>query len=143
MLPKARAEKERNKLMKRRLFTFHGSHDLKSIFRHVHPLTTHSYPTDQRYEEDRSERSEKKAQRRRDKHKDRKEKDEYSDDSENEFAEKAPRMLEAPSNAGASSADADFIRENRDRRSHREAERDVQYMSGGLGRRDDAKQQGY
>ncbi|KAK5123663.1 hypothetical protein LTR85_002299 [Meristemomyces frigidus] len=94
---------------------------------------------DQRYEEDRSERK----ARRRERHKDRKDKDEYSDDSENEFAEKAPRMLEAPSTAGASSSDADFIRENRDRRSHRDAERDVQYMSGGLGRREDGKQQGY
>ncbi|KAK6391206.1 hypothetical protein LTR65_004665 [Meristemomyces frigidus] len=100
---------------------------------------------DQRYEEERSERSERKAQRRRDRHMDRKDKDEYSDDSENEFAEKAPRMLEAPSTAAGASSEhpADFIRENRDRRSHRDGERDVQYMSGGLGRRDDGKQQGY
>lgn len=127
-----------------RLFTFPGTRDLESIFRHVHPLTTHSYSADERYEEERSERSERKAQRRREKHKDRKEKDEYSDDSENEFAEKTPMMLEAPSTAGAPS-EADFIRENKTRRRDRdgEREREPQYMSGGLGRRDDGKQQGY
>lgn len=107
------------------------------MFRHVQPLTHHSYPTDERQEEDRTER---KSQRRRDRNRDRHDKDEYSDDSADEYAERAPKMLEAPSTAGASS-EPDFIRENRDRRREREAE--PQYMSGGLGRRDDGKQQGY
>ena len=109
----------------------------------MHPLIRYSYPTDEKYEEERSER---KAQRKRDKAKDRKERDEYYEDSEDEFKEKQPMMLEAPSSAaGVGSEQADFIRENRDRRREREGEREVQYqsaqqpynMSGGLGRRDD------
>jgi len=57
-------------------------------------------------------------------------------------------MLEAPappasvpgsSVTGASAttagSDADFVRENRDRRRERESEREPQYMSGGLGGR--------
>ena len=49
-------------------------------------------------------------------------------------------MLEAPASAGASSADqADFVREGKERRRDREGDRDrdSQYMSGGLGRRDE------
>ena len=129
--------------MGRRLFTFHGSRDLtRSIFRHVHPLTRYSYPADEKYEEERSER---KAQRKREKAKDRKERDEYYEDSEDEFKEKQPMMLEAPSSTAGAGSEADFIRENRDRRRERDGEREVQYsnaqqpynMSGGLGRRDD------
>ena len=46
-------------------------------------------------------------------------------------------MLEAPSTAGGA-AEADFIRENRERRRERDGgDRETQYMSGGLGRRED------
>lgn len=91
---------------------------------------------DERYEEDRVER---KAARKRDRTRDRTEKDEYSDNSEDEYAKRAPRMLEAPPpssvSGGTAGADADFIRDNRERRRERESEREPQYMSGGLGSR--------
>ncbi|KAF2162790.1 hypothetical protein M409DRAFT_68793 [Zasmidium cellare ATCC 36951] len=91
---------------------------------------------DQRYEEERSER---KTARRPQRNRDRRDRDEYEySDSEDEFKEKAPKMLEAPSTAGASS-NADFIRENRDRRHEREREAEPSYMSGGLGRRDESQ----
>lgn len=99
----------------------------------MHPLTQTA--ADKRYDEE--ERSERKTQRRRERNKDRKDRDEFSDDSEDEFKEKPVRMLEAPSTGGASS-EADFIRENRDRRRERDERGEAQYnMSGGLGRRED------
>lgn len=93
---------------------------------------------DKRHEEE--SRAERKASRRRERNKDRRDRDEYEDDSENEFAPKKPMMLEAPSAGtstlgGAPSSEADFIRDNRDRRD-REREREPQYMSGGRGERD-------
>jgi hypothetical protein len=103
-----------------------------SIF--IHSLTA----TDERYEEERKER---KAARRHDRNSDRRDRDEYElENSEDEFKPRAPKMLEAPapsSTAGASSSDADFVRENRDRRRERDGDRESQYMSGGLGRRDE------
>lgn len=135
-----RPRRERPGGGKRRMWTFHNSRDLfSSIFNHKpnHPLTTYSYPTESRmYDEDRAERkAAKRRERREDKHK----RDEFSDDSEDEYAAREPKMLEAPSTtAGASAAgsEADFIRE-RERRREREGERErePQYMSGGLGRR--------
>ena len=115
------------------MFTFHRTRDLRSIFRHVHPLTRGF--VDKRYDEE--ERVDHKADRRRERNRDRKERDEFVDDSEDEFKEKPVRMLEAPSSAGAST-EADFIRDNRERRRDREERIEPQYnMSGGLGRRDD------
>jgi hypothetical protein len=106
-------------------------------------LTSQSNPTDERYEEERDER---RAARRRERNHDRHERDEYEDDSDDDFLKpRTPKMLEAPSTAGTSSSftagssstadQADFIRENRDRRSERE--RETAYMSGGLGRREE------
>lgn len=91
------------------------------------------------------ERADRKAQRRRDRQRDRREKDEFSDASEDEYAERPPKMLEASSSMGGASSEAtaDFIRENRERRAERERDREGQYMSGGLGRREDGKPPGY
>ncbi|CAK4032959.1 Hypothetical predicted protein [Lecanosticta acicola] len=87
---------------------------------------------DRRYEEDREER--KTARKANGRNRDRRERDEYEhSDSEDEFKEKAPKMLEAPTTAGAPSADFS------QRRSEREREAEPQYMSGGLGRRDDSQ----
>lgn len=126
------------------MWTIHGSLDLKNFFRHVtaHALIPYSYSADERYEEERAER---RAQRRKDRQRDRRERDEFSDDSEDEYAERPPKMLEAPSSMGGTSSEvtADFIRDNRERRSERERDREGQYMSGGLGRREDSKPQGY
>jgi hypothetical protein len=99
-----------------------------------HSLISYSRATDERYEQEREER---KAARRHSRNHDRRERDEYElEDSEDEFKPRAPKMLEAPSTAGASSSDhTDFVRDNRERR--RDSERESQYMSGGLGRRDE------
>lgn len=115
-----------------------GSHDLCTA---AGALTCVAYPTDQRYEEERAER---KAQRRRERNRDRQERDEYSDDSEDEYAERPPKMLEGASQAGTAS-EANFVRDGRERRAERDRDREMQeqYMSGGLGRRDDVNQQGY
>ncbi|KAK5682166.1 hypothetical protein LTS10_005291 [Elasticomyces elasticus] len=104
-----------------------------TLFLNQPSLTQHSYSTDERYEEERQER---KAAKRRERNSARHENDEYIDDSEDEWAEKKPKMLEAPASGGASvnSGDTDFVRDNRERR--REGEREPQYMSGGLGRRE-------
>ena len=101
-----------------------------------HALTELSQTTDERYEEEREER---KAAKRRERNHDRRERDEYElDNSDDEFKPRAPKMLEAPSTAGASSSDqASFIHENRERRRDRDPERETQYMSGGAGRRDE------
>ncbi|KAI5362020.1 hypothetical protein Slin15195_G056690 [Septoria linicola] len=92
---------------------------------------------DKRYEEERSER--KAVARKSNRNRDRHERDEYEySDSEDEFKEKAPKMLEAPSTAGPSS-EADFIREHQ-RRHDRNREVEPNYnMSGGLGVRDDGR----
>jgi len=132
-----KAKEERGKLGKRRFWTFHGSRDLSSIIKHS--LTPYSYPADERYEEDRAER---KATRKRERNRDRQDNDEYSDHSEDEYAKRAPRMLEAPPASSASvgaeaPSEADFVRDNRERRRERESEREAQYMSGGLGGRRD------
>ncbi|KAK5742012.1 hypothetical protein LTR17_003520 [Elasticomyces elasticus] len=98
---------------------------------------------DERYEEERQER---KAAKRRERNSARHENDEYIDDSEDEWAEKKPKMLEAPApqsvagasyaaSSGVNSGDTDFVRDNRERRRDRD-EREPQYMSGGLGRRE-------
>lgn len=98
-------------------------------------LTELSLSSDERYHD---ERQEKKAARRRERDRDRRERDEYEEDSENEFKPRAPKMLEAPATAGASAGDqADFVRESKDRRREREGDRELQYMSGGNGRRDE------
>lgn len=126
-------EKKQQKLrrkLRRRPWTFHGARAFHFPNILKHSLTHHSYHADERYDEERAER---KAARRKDKHRDRHERDEYSDDSEDEYAEKQPMMLEAPSDPGAQ---ADFIKEGRERRRDRDAERETQYMSGGLGRRE-------
>lgn len=129
---------EKDGRRRRRAWTYHLGRGLRNAF--IHSLT--SYSSDQRYEEERTER---KAGRRSQRNRDRRDRDEYEySDSEDEFMEKAPKMLEAPSTAGASSNNADFIRENRDRRYERERESEPSYMSGGLGgggRRDDSQQQ--
>ncbi|WPB05523.1 uncharacterized protein RHO25_010176, partial [Cercospora beticola] len=92
---------------------------------------------DKRYEEERQER--KAAARKSSRNRDRFERDEYEySDSEDEFKEKAPRMLEAPSTAGAS--EADFIRENQ-RRHERNRDAEPNYMSGGLGVRDERRRE--
>ena len=124
----------------------HGARDFMQHF--IRPsLTHHSYSADERYEEERQER---KAAKRRERQSDRRENDEYIDDSEDEWAPKTPKMLEAPaSTAGASSVaglsgigsgDTDFVRDDRNRRRERDSERervDAQYnMSGGPGRRE-------
>lgn len=101
---------------------------------HSHHAFTDARRLDQRYEEDRSER--KAARRNRDRH----DRDEYEySDSENEFKQKAPKMLEAPSTTSGASSNADFIRENRERRHERERDAEPSYMSGGLGRRDESQ----
>ena len=113
---------------------------LSNIFT-KHSLTQRSSAADERaYEE---ERAEKKAARRRERNRDREERGEFVDDSEDEFKPKPPRMLEAPSStagapystAGASS-EADFTRDNRDRRGERDRDRESEYVSGGRGPRD-------
>ena len=82
-------------------------------------------PAEARAQEDKHER---RASRRRDRTRDRKDRDEYEDEnSEDEYAPRKPKMLEAPSSAGASqggAADADFIRGDRERR---ERERESVY----------------
>ncbi|KAK5696144.1 hypothetical protein LTR97_008564 [Elasticomyces elasticus] len=115
-----------------------------TLFLNQPSLTQHSYSTDERYEEERQER---KAAKRHERNSARHENDEYVDDSEDEYAEKKPKMLEAPSapqslagasyaaSSGVNSGDTDFVRDNRERRRDRD-EREPQYMSGGLGRRD-------
>lgn len=107
------------------------------IFLNKQTLTHPSYhPTDERYEEERAER---KAARRRDRNHERKDRDEYLDEnSEDEYAERAPKMLEAPSTTAGASSEAEFVRDNRERKGERERERErePQYMSGGLGRRE-------
>lgn len=100
-----------------------------------HSLTRDARHADKRYEEERSER--KSAPRKSTRNRDRYDRGEYEySDSEDEFKEKAPKMLEAPSSAGASS-DADFIRENQ--RRHDRDRDEMSYMSGGLGSRDDGR----
>ena len=107
----------------------------------LHLLIQHSSTADERaYEE---ERAEKKAARRRERNRDLEERGEFIDDSEDEFKPKPPRMLEAPSstaaasyNTAGASSEADFIRDNRDRRGERERDRESEYMSGGRGPRD-------
>ncbi|KAK4892858.1 hypothetical protein LTR27_008772 [Elasticomyces elasticus] len=109
-----------------------------TLFLNQPSLTQHSYSTDERYEEERQER---KAAKRRERNSARHENDEYIDDSEDEWAEKKPKMLEAPApqsiagSSGVNSGDTDFVRDNRERRRDRD-EREPQYMSGGLGRRE-------
>ena len=133
-----------------------------SLFSHTAKrdiLTHRPRSTDERYEEDRTERKVGK------KHKDksrRGDKDEFSDDGLEDWERsepRVPRMLEAGpgSSAGASSiggvpqsvfggsgagsGDADFIRENQRRRDRdgegRETMPGGYNMSGGLGRRED------
>ena len=81
--------------------------------------------TDARYDDEKRERRERKK---RDKERARREADEYSDDSEDEFKERAPRMLEAGPTTGESDATAaDFVRDNRDRERERERERERDY----------------
>ncbi|KXT16181.1 hypothetical protein AC579_887 [Pseudocercospora musae] len=82
---------------------------------------------DKRYDEDRKAK-------RSTRNRDRWERDEYEhSDSEDESKSRPPKLLEAPSTAGANQAD--FIRENERRHGEREA---MPYsMSGGLGARDD------
>jgi hypothetical protein len=88
-------------------------------------LTLTPIPAEARAQEDKHER---RASRRRDRTRDRKDRDEYEDEnSEDEYAPRKPKMLEAPSSAGASqggAADADFIRGDRERR---ERERESVY----------------
>ena len=56
-------------------------------------------PAEARAQEDKHER---RASRRRDRTRDRKDRDEYEDEnSEDEYAPRKPKMLEAPSSAGA------------------------------------------
>lgn len=92
---------------------------------------------DKRFDEE--ERSDRKSERRRERNRDKKERDEYLDDSDDDFLREKPvRMLEAPSTTGGAPSEADFIRENKDRRRERDDRAEMQYnMSGGLGRRDD------
>ena len=116
---------------KRRAWTVDATKGFMNILKlSLIELSNH---TDERAEEER------KAAKRKERSRDRRERDEFADDSENEFKPRAPKMLEAPSStAGASAGDqADFIRENRERRRDREGDYEQQYMSGGLGRRDD------
>ena len=82
---------------------------------------------------------ERKAARRHSRNTDRHDRDEYElEDSEDEFKPKAPMMLEAPSTAGASSHDqVDYSREHKDRRSHRDGERESQYAGSSAGRSHD------
>ncbi|KAM3416523.1 hypothetical protein BST61_g8113 [Cercospora zeina] len=102
-----------------------------------HRAHTTSSARDKRYEEERQER--KAAARKSARNRERSERDEYEhSDSEDEFKEKTPRMLEAPSTGGAS--EADFIRENQ-RRHERERDAEPNYMSGGLGVRDDRRRE--
>ena len=124
--------KERKK-QRGRFWNFHATTFVIGLLKYS--LTELSNPTDERYQEEREER---KAAKRRERNHDRRERDEYEvDNSEDEFKPRAPKMLEAPSSAaGASTSDqADFIRDNKDRRRERDSERE--YMSGGAGRRDD------
>ena len=126
-------DKDRGKTMCQ-AWTVDTTQGFVSILKHSLIELSHA---DERYQEEREER---KAARRKDRNHDRRERDEYElDDSEDEFKAKAPKMLEAPSTAsGTSTSDqADFIRENRDRRRDRDGDREHQYMSGGLGRRDE------
>ena len=137
--------------LKRHPWTFQLGQSLRDIL--IHSLTHHS-PPDERHEEERAER---KAARRRDRKHDRHDHDEYSDDSENEFAPRAPKLLEDTSTTassttatrssvggggsgsgsvgGAGTSDGgDYVR---DRRRDRDRETDSSYtMSGGLGRRE-------
>ncbi len=110
------------------------NHHTRSHTHLIHSLTT----IDERYEEEREER---KAARRHNRNTDRRERDEYElENSDDEFKPRAPKMLEAPappSTAGASSTETDFVRENRDRHRARDSDRESQYMSGGLGRKDE------
>jgi hypothetical protein len=79
-------------------------------------LLTNTRTAEARALEDKHER---RTSRRRDRTRDRKDRDEYEEvDSEDEYAPRKPKMLEAPSEggAGSSSADADFIRGDRERR---------------------------
>lgn len=100
-----------------------------------HSLTRDARYADKRYEEERSER--KPAPRKSTRNRDRYEHGEYEySESEDEFKEKSPKMLEAPSSAGASS-DADFIRENQ--RRHDRDRDEPSYISGALGSRDDGR----
>lgn len=128
-----RADHERRERLgaKRRAWTYHVGQGLRDIL--IHSLTRHVESADRRYEEDREER--KAARKANGRNRDRRERDEYEySDSENEFQEKAPKMLEAPSTAGAQST-ADFNQ----RKHERERETEPQYMSGGLGRRDEGQ----
>ncbi|KAK6441799.1 hypothetical protein LTR95_001965 [Oleoguttula sp. CCFEE 5521] len=89
--------------------------------------------------EERTERRDKGERRRKEKDRERREKDEYSDHSEDEYAPKAPRMLEAPASAGqlgtsTFGSEADFVRENRERRGERE--RDGERVYAGKGGRE-------
>lgn len=101
-----------------------------------HSLTRDARYADKRYEEERSER--KSGARKSTRNRDRYERGEYEySDSEDEFKEKVPKMLEAPSTGGASN-DLDFVRENQ-RRHDRDRDSEMSYMSGGLGARDDGR----
>ncbi len=119
----------------RRAWTADAAQSFINIVRNT--LIELSKTTDERYEE---EKEAKRAERREARHRDRGERDEYEDDSENEFKPRAPRMLEAPASTvtGASSSDAGYVHQARDRRDDRERDRETHHMSGGLGhRRDD------
>jgi hypothetical protein len=101
------------------------------------PLTPSAHFTDKRYDEERTER---KNARRTDRNRDRHARDEYEhSESDDEFKEKPPKMLEAPSAAAAAAAEADFIREFQ-RRQERERDPEPSYLPiPPLGTRDDRR----
>lgn len=139
-LPLGGTPRERRNTPSRRAFTLPT---LPSALCNIFTLPAHSLthtPTDSRQASDRheTERLERKAARKRERNKDRKDRDEFaSDDSEDEYVERKPRMLEAPTQpATTAGADADFVGSNRERRREREGEQ--VYASGsGSGRRDE------
>lgn len=125
------AQGRREGLGKRRAWTYHLGQGLRDIL--VHSLTQLE---DKRHEEDKHER---KSSRRPDRNRERRDRGEYEySDSEDEFKEKQPKMLEAPSTVGSTS-NADFIRDSRDRRHERDREAEPAYMSGGNGRKDESQ----
>ena len=113
---------------------------------YVYLNTDDFHLAEERYEEVREERraaanastTGSSSSRRHERNRDRKERDEYTDDSEDEYQPRAPRMLEAPSSVSGKSAEtADFNRENWDRRNDRERDRDTVYSTNGTSSRRD------
>lgn len=91
-------------------------------------MPANTYLAEARAQEDKHER---RASRRRDRNHDRKERDEYElENSEDEYAPRKPKMLEAPSapsTQGGASSEADFIRGDRERREGRDRDRESVY----------------